>query len=264
MEQNKVRQALGMRKPVIGTFICTGSPNVVELLGHAGLDFVIIDMEHSCIGTECAEQLIRAAEATDIVPFVRPTKNDKGLIQRALDSGALGVVIPGGRTGNDAKAAVDASRYHPKGRRGAATPRSIRYGVGLESGKNLKDVLQEVNKEIMVIFQIETETAVDNLSEILAVEGIDVAFVGPFDLSQSLGIPGEFDHSRQQEAIRKVLSQGKKVDMSLGMLASNANQANHYIDMGFRFIVLSWDIGFLYYGCSTMLQSLRHLRKDCD
>jgi len=225
--------------PPIGTFLVSGSRAVLEVLADAGFDFVIIDTEHFMLNRETIEQLVTAAEAAHITPFVR-VPEDLSLIAESLDCGALGVIIPRVDTVEQAKKAVQDARFPPLGNRGVCNPRIVHFGAG-----GLKAMVQrfkEVDSEIFITAQIESKEAVDNLSEILAVRGLDSCFIGPFDLSQSLGVPGDIEDERVQTYIRKALDLGHKAGKKMGMMAFDPEESQRYIQTGFDYIVYRGDM----------------------
>jgi len=173
-------------KNLLGTWIQTASPDVVEIAGHAGLNFVVIDTEHTSFGIETSDCLLRAAECVGLAALIRVSHKDPTLVMKALDAGAQGIVYPGVSKRKDAEQAVKASKYHPLGERGACP--FVRSG-----GHNILDwekYAAEANKNTAVILLLEGKEGVDNLDEIISVPGVDVNMLGPFDLSVSLGVGG--------------------------------------------------------------------------
>lgn len=242
MRKNRVKEMLKMGKPVVGTFMVSRSVAVLEVLAVAGFDFVIIDAEHFMKNPETIEHLIIASEAAGITPFVRVQENVH-LIDRALSTGARGVMAPMVNTKEIAQAAVDTAKYAPIGKRGVCNPRAVSYGA-----KGLEDMVayfKEENNNIMILAQIETAEAVKNFPEILKVKGIDTCFIGPVDLSHSLGITGEFDNPLQKEYIEKALELGKKANMPMSIMSFNAQETNEYISKGFSLFAMGCDMMYL-------------------
>jgi 4-hydroxy-2-oxoheptanedioate aldolase len=166
------------------------SPQIVEMVGRLGFDWVLLDCEHGSLSPESVELMAMAAEAAGITPIARPTVNSPEAILRVMDRGVLGVQVPHVNTASDARHAVEAVKFHPLGSRGlAAATRPASYGVGLAAA----DYIQEANRETLVCVQLEEAEALHNLDDILQVEGVDVFFLGPSDLSQSMGYPGRSD-----------------------------------------------------------------------
>ncbi|MFW6421591.1 MAG: HpcH/HpaI aldolase family protein [Candidatus Bipolaricaulota bacterium] len=238
MRQNKVKRKLRDDQQVIGSFVVSDSRANIEVLAAAGYEFVVIDTEHFMKNPETIEHMVTTCEAVGITPFVR-VQEDPSLISRALDCGAMGIIAPHVDTPEEARRVVDEAKYLPTGKRGACNPRAVTYGVnGIQS---MVDFYRESNEETMVICQIETKTAVDNVEEIIQVEGIDSLFVGPVDLSNALGITGQFDHPKLKEQIDIVLETGLKNDMPVSTIAFDSQSANEFIEQGFQLIALAAD-----------------------
>lgn len=187
MKPNRMKEKLRAGQPALGCSIMIPSPQMVEMLAHAGFDWVLIDLEHGTIGLESAELMIMAAEAAGITPIARPRTNAAQDISAVMDRGAAGVQVPHVNTAEDARRAVAAVKFGPGDNRGlAAGTRPDRYGLG----EAMPDFVARSNAESLVCVQLEHEAAIRNVSEILTVEGVDVFFIGPSDLSQSMGHPG--------------------------------------------------------------------------
>ncbi|MCP5153415.1 MAG: 2-dehydro-3-deoxyglucarate aldolase [Ectothiorhodospiraceae bacterium] len=187
-------------QPALGVSVMIPSVQIVEMLGRLGFDWVLIDCEHGSIGIESVELMVMAAEAAGITPIVRPASNSARDILQVMDRGAAGVQVPHVCTADDARRAVASVRYDPDGRRGLAVgTRSADYGY-LES---MSEYVARANREALVCVQIEDAEALDNLDAILAVPGIDVFFVGPSDLSQSMGHAGNAGAAPVRAAIER-------------------------------------------------------------
>ena len=199
MRPNRLKQALAERRPVVGVFCSTPAPVVVEMIGWAGFDFVIIDTEHALVNPETLENMVRAAEAVGITPLVRVAENAPGPILRALDAGAQGVVVPRVQSRADAERAVHASRYHPEGERSLNAGRFARFGA-----VDLPEYVRRANAEVLVVAMIEDAAGVEALGSILQVPGVDLVLEGAADLSQSLGMPWATRHPRVREALCRV------------------------------------------------------------
>ena len=187
MKTNSMKAKLLAGEPVLGCSIMIPSPQAVEMIAHCGFDWVLIDLEHGTIDLETAEIMIMAAEANRITPIARPRTNRKEDIASVMDRGALGVQVPHVNTAEDARSAVAAVKFGPGDGRGlAAGTRPDSYGLA----KSMEAFVERSNEETLVCVQLEHRAAIRNVHEILAVEGVDVFFVGPSDLSQSMGFPG--------------------------------------------------------------------------
>lgn len=201
----------GSERPVIGTFIQTKSPEACELAARAGFQFVIVDMEHGSFGIEGAVEMIRAIEAGGAMPIVRVPDHSRTNIFKVLDAGAMGVLAPSVSTADQAKAIVKAATYGPDGTRGACPcTRGTGHGVS-----DWKDYVSWTRSETFVAALIETPEGVANFDEIVAVDGIDVIVLGPFDLSQAMGFEGNYEapevQSQMEDLARRGRAAGKKV-----------------------------------------------------
>jgi len=214
MKQNKMKAKLLRGEPVFGVSIMIPSPQIVEIAGKLGFDWVLIDCEHGTISIETVEMLAMAAEACGITPIARPRTKSPEDILHVLDRGAMGVQVPHVNTAADARQAVEAVKYHPLGTRGlAAGTRPAEYGFG----ESMDRFVEVSNRETLVCVQLEEEAAIEHADEIVNVDGVDVFFIGPSDLSQSMGYPGNAKAPPVQKAIestcRKILSAQKIVGM---------------------------------------------------
>ncbi len=204
MRANKTKAKLAGQQTVFGAFVGIPSPGVVELLAYAGLDFVVIDAEHGPMDIGSIEHMVRAADAADIDAFVRILRIDAAEIARYLDIGVLGIQIPHVDAPEDLRAVVQAVKYHPEGMRGMGFARVARF---VSAPKGRADYMAWANRETMVICQVESRRALDCLPDLLQVEGVDVLFIGPSDLSQSLGYPAQRKHPVVQGAIDKAITE---------------------------------------------------------
>lgn len=200
-EKESLRKKLKDGKVVFGTFIGIKDPAVIEIMSLTGFDFVIAEMEHTTNSTTIMDNMIRAGEATNISVIVRAAE-DYSTILKVLDFGADGILFPHVKTKEQAQELVNKAKYYPIGKRGMdGTTRSAKFGL-----ENFKEHMQRCNDNIIVGAMIEDKEAVDNIEEILSVEGLDLIFIGGFDLSGSLGVPSEVDSSIVQENIAKIIN----------------------------------------------------------
>jgi len=251
VRENKTKKLISEGKAAIGGFLGIKSPELVEIMGYAGLDFVIIDSEHGSPGSETIEEMIRAAEVTGITPIVRVTNvNDPTLILRALDSGAQGVQVPMVEDGPTAERIVRFSRYFPLGRRGLAGVRAARYGT-VDMGR----YVQEANREVMVVAQIETVKGVEHAAEIAAVDGIDLVFVGPMDLSQSLGIPAQRSNPLLLETMEQVFSVCRAAGKPSGTLTASTEEGRRQAAAGLQYLCISPVP--VYRHCRSLVEGIR-------
>jgi 4-hydroxy-2-oxoheptanedioate aldolase len=210
MRKNGLKAKLLSGEPAFGVSVMFPSPQLVEMAGRLGFDWVLIDCEHGSISPESAETMVLAAEAVGITPVARPWVNSEEAILRLLDRGAMGVQVPHVNTAADARRAVESVKYSPRGRRGLASgTRSAGYGLTA----SMSEYTQVANRETLVCVQLEEAEALENIDEILQVEGVDVFFLGPSDLSQSLGHPGRPDAPEvrlaMDEAFDKITAAGR-------------------------------------------------------
>jgi len=213
MKPNLMKKKLLAGQPAMGLSVMIPSPQVVEMAGTLGFDWVLIDMEHGTIGLETVELMAMAAEAAGIAAIVRPPTNASHHIARAMDRGAIGVQVPHVLDAADAARAVAAVKFHPVGTRGLAAG-TRPAGYDLKAG--LAEYVTAANAETLVCVQVEDGEAVARTAEIAAVPGVDVVFVGPSDLSQSMGFPGDPGAEPVARAIDAVFAAAKKKGRVLG------------------------------------------------
>jgi 2-keto-3-deoxy-L-rhamnonate aldolase RhmA len=230
--KNRMKEKLLSGQPALGVSVMFPSPQVVEMVGRLGFDWVLLDCEHGSLSPESVELMAMAAEVAGITPIARPAVNGSEAILRVMDRGALGVQVPHVNTAADAKRAVEAVKFHPLGSRGlAVATRPAGYGFGLSAA----DYVQEANRETLVCVQLEELEALRNLDEILRVEGVDVFFVGPSDLSQSMGHPGRSDtpevRAAMDRAFAAIVAAGR-VPGSTG----NAQTIRRHLQHGVRYL----------------------------
>ncbi|MFF4607058.1 HpcH/HpaI aldolase/citrate lyase family protein [Streptomyces sp. NPDC001339] len=199
LRPNAVKRKLAAGEEVHGLYCSVPAPALVEMVGCAGYDFVVLDTEHTLVDPQQLENLIRAAEATGLTPFVRVPEDDPGAILRALDAGAMGIVVPHVRTRADVDRAVRAAYYAPKGMRSLNGGRVPGFGL-----IDMPEYVARANAEVMLIPLIEDAEGVDAIDDILSGGGIDLVLPGPGDLSQSYGVPWELRHPRVRDAVHRV------------------------------------------------------------
>ena len=200
LQQNKMKNLIKSGKPAYGVSIQFASADLVEMIGELGFDWVMLDAEHGSITPANIGPMIMAAEIRGITPIVRPENNDPAVINKYLDRGAMGVQVPHVNTADEARAVVNACLYYPQGSRGLGGGRMADFGWGTPTTEYVK----EANRQMLVCVQIEEFAAVENLDEILAIPDIDVFFIGPTDLAQSMGHPGNNGHPDVQKVITEI------------------------------------------------------------
>lgn len=240
MKPNSVKQKLAAGDVVMGMMHFTASPMIVEVMASAGLDFFIIDFEHSPIDISMAAHLVRAGDAAGIAPLLRIPDVDEGLVKKVLDLGVQGIVLPHG-TRRSCEALLRAARYEPAGTRGSCPAiRQANYGP-----PDWKAFQERANQELLIIPLIEDPATLDDMEGLAAIPGLDVFFLGPFDFSVAAGIPGAgFDHPTMSEAIGRMIEiagrHGKYVMTSVGDRIDTA-LGRSLLDRGVRMISYSAD-----------------------
>ncbi len=243
----------------IGSWITIPHPAIAEIMAKAGFDWLVVDMEHSPIGISAAEEMIRVVQLCGLPVLVRVGENNANLIKRVMDSGASGVIVPMVNTPQEARQAVEAVKYPPQGRRGVGLARAQGYGTLFE------EYCRWTAEESAVIVQIEHIQAVKNLDEILSVEHIDGCIVGPYDLSASLGVPGQFDHPDMLDALNRIKEgiQKKIKPFGFHVVKPDVDMAFSKIQEGYSFLAFGVDFLFLGEMCRENLKKLKgRMRKD--
>ena len=252
LRTNKLKARLKAGEPCLGTFLNFPSPQVVEIIGICGLDFVIIDAEHGPFGPWEAEGLIRAANAVDLTAIVRVAQNLPQVILQYLDAGAAGVQMPMINSVQDAELAVASVKYYPEGRRGLAGVRAASYGVG----PPLADYVVEANAQTMLATHVETLQAVEALPQVLKLDAVDVVFIGPTDLSQSMGFPGRPNEPAVQQVIDRCIDEIRAGGKAVGTICRDGEHAKQLIDKGVTYIAGNVG-GFLAGALRTYLKTAR-------
>ncbi|MGH9844556.1 MAG: HpcH/HpaI aldolase family protein [Blastocatellia bacterium] len=254
MRTNTTKAKLRAGETVFGCFVRYPEPALIEMLGYYGWDFIMFDGEHSTITPRDCENLCRAAELQNVSTLVRVPTNQQPVILGYLDTGVQGVMTPMINSVADAEAAVRSVKYPPRGARGVAGVRAAGYGQ--LQPFSFKDYIAQANEETMLVAQVETGAAVEALPEIVKIPDIDVFFIGPTDLSTSLGVPGELQHPRVQEAFNRIIEIVTASDKALGILVPNADAARQWMDRGARFVLIVMD-ALLGPACRNYLNTVR-------
>ena len=249
--KNILKEKLRRGEVVTGTIVGLGHPDVTEWLSQIGFDWLFLDAEHGPMGYETLLKMMQAMNGTDCVPIIRPQWNDPVIIKRVLDIGAYGVIVPMVNSKEEAELAVKACRYPPEGIRGCG-PRRFELVD--------PDYFTTANKEILVAVQVETAKAIENLEQILSVEGVDACLCGPFDLSLSMGlpIPPMYDDPRLLEAFDKILAAAKKTGKAAG-IGTGVGQIRWAIEKGFRFNTVGEVDGLLFEAAQMASNTARGL-----
>lgn len=248
-----LKEQLKNKTLTIGSWITLGHPSIAEIMAKAGFDWLTVDMEHSAITLHQAQQLIQIISLSGVPPLVRVGHNEPNLIKRVMDAGAHGVIVPMVNSREEAERAVASVKYPPKGFRGVGLARAQAYGADFEGYRKWNE------SNSVVIVQVEHIKAVENLEAILSVEGVDGFIIGPYDLSGSLGVPGQFDHPDVVAALTKVKDVAKAMDAVSGfhVIPPDPLEVRKKTDEGYRFIAYSLDILFLGNSCREGLQQIK-------
>lgn len=249
--QNRVKQLLREGRVAVGYWLTLPCPSVAEILGALPLDWLLVDVEHSPIGWETCEDMLRALRGTSVVPLVRVPSGDAPVLKRALDRGPLGVVVPLVSSAEEARQVVAACRYPPQGIRGVAGTRASGYGA------TLPEYFSTWNQEVLVACQVETVQAVDRVDEIAAVDGVDVLFVGPNDLSANLQRWRDVEWEGFRQAVDRVLTAARRHGKAAGVMCTGPEDALVRVDQGFRFIALGSDARLLTAAATRATEATR-------
>ncbi|MCH2373739.1 MAG: aldolase/citrate lyase family protein [Planctomycetes bacterium] len=250
--KNKMKEKLGRGEVVIGSFMYIPSSKLTEIVGWLGFDFVVIDQEHGPVDTSQAEDMVRAAEHAGATPIIRVSHNTPHLILRAFDIGAHAIHVPEINTKEEAELAAKSARYGPVGQRGLGGVRAAKYGLA----GPLSEYAPQANEENLVIAHIEHYRAVDNLDELLAVDGIYIYYLGPEDLSNSLGIPGQSKDPRVVELVESSIQRIAAAGKVAGCIAADPATARRYCELGALYIA-SHAIKFMSQASREFLKEVR-------
>jgi 2-dehydro-3-deoxyglucarate aldolase len=241
------------KKFSLGSWISLGHPSIAEVMADAGFDWLCIDLEHSVTDYFEAQQLIMAIQGKGLKAFVRVGENNARIIKRILDAGADGIIVPSVNSAVEALKAVKSVKYPPTGNRGVGLARAQGYGFNFESYRDIK------TKDIILIVQIEHINAINELDDILNIDGVDGTFIGPYDLSGSLGKPGQWDEPEVVQALKIYEETAKKYDKLVGfhVVPPDYKLVLEKKEKGYNFVAFSFDAYFLG---QTIREQLKHLK----
>ena len=241
MRENPMKAALKAGKTVVGAGLgMCANPLVVRVLANAGYDFLFIDTEHSMISPESLVQVVQMARACGISPIVRPTDNEYALVANALDTGADGLIVPRIETVEQAQRLVSFSRYPPLGARGCGGTAFFDYKT-----PNWSEGLPWLNEQTLIMPQVESVKAIENLHKTLEIPGVDAVIVGPQDLSISLGVPGQHGHAKEIAAVERVIAICKEHNKPCGIVMGSGELAKPWVEKGMRIVVAGGDAAML-------------------
>jgi 2-dehydro-3-deoxyglucarate aldolase/4-hydroxy-2-oxoheptanedioate aldolase len=239
MPVNQFKRALRDHRTIYGTWLMSAAPSTAEALGCAGLDFLVVDMEHVPVDTPLMIELLRTVAGTPAAAVVRLPWNDMVMVKRALDGGAQNVMLPFVQDADEARRAVAYTRYPPDGIRGVAgVHRASRYGT-------VTNYLAGAADEICVIVQIETLAALERLPEIAAVPGVDSIFIGPSDLAASMGMLGDLNHAAVQDKLRDGAQLCRKLGKPVGIVGPNPDMVGKFLEYGYTWVAIATDMSLM-------------------
>lgn len=250
-----LKQKLKNNELTIGSWIMIGHSMSIEVMALAGFEWLVIDIEHTSIDISSTENLIRAIQANNIKALVRVSKNEEVVIKKVLDAGADGIIVPMINSKEDAIQAVEFAKYPPTGKRGVGLYRATGYGTKFEEYKKW------VENELIIVAQIEHIEAVKNIDEILEVDGIDAIIIGPYDLSGSMGYPGEFERDEVKDAIKKVLDRCKVYNIPSGfhVVDTDPQKLKEKIEQGCTFLAYGIDYFFMR---DLAIKGMKEIKKE--
>ena len=251
LPRNAFKHAIARGELQIGLWCSLCSPITAEIVCHSGFDWLLLDTEHSPNEVPDVLSQLQAVQAGSASPIVRPAWNDIVLIKRFLDIGAQSLLIPFVQTAEEARRAVEATRYPPGGIRGiTGSGRASRYG-------RVTNYLKNATQEICLLVQVETKSALDRIEEIASVDGIDGIFIGPNDLAASFGHIGNWAHPEVQSALEDAVRRLKKIGKPAGILTPNEEEAKRFIQWGYTFVAVGADLGLLARGADALAKRFK-------
>lgn len=250
-----LKQKLKNNELTIGSWIMMADSMSVEVMALAGFEWLVVDIEHTPIDMETVKTLIITIQANNMKALVRVSKNEEVVIKKVLDMGANGIIVPMVSSKEDAEQAVNYAKYPPVGKRGVGLYRSTKYGTKFEEYKKW------VDEELVIIAQIEHIDAVNNIDDILSVAGIDGTIIGPYDLSGSMGFPGDFEREDVKEAVQHVLDRCKENNVPSGfhVVDTNPEKLNQKIKDGCTFLAYGIDYFFMR---DAAIAGMQKIKKD--
>ncbi len=254
---NKLKRAIDEKGNAVGTFLGVSTPSIVEILGYTGLDFVVIDTEHGPYDTMPVSDLIRASDSSGMSPIVRIADVTHKEIQRAVDNGAEGIIIPCLKSKDDFRKAVELCKFPPLGSRGFIKARGSGFGNEEWAEGTLEEYMYNSNEKVLLLPQCETLEALENIEEIANIEGIDGIFIGPFDLSISMGIPGQFNAPEFRKAISRILNTCKEAGKLCMIFTNSVEEARSYMNQGFDAVANSIDTIMFKKIYKEMMETIR-------
>jgi 2-keto-3-deoxy-L-rhamnonate aldolase RhmA len=255
MQVNRIKAALTRGEVMVGACVMyERNPVIAQIYAASGLDFMYVDMEHSSISMEHVADMVLAAKAAGIVPLIGPTAIESYHLTRPLDSGAMGVIVPHVDTREQVECIVRHVKYPPQGQRGL---NSRGPHTDFDAMIPAAEVMRFLNAETLVVLKIESVEAIDHLEDLLSVPGVDACMVGPGDLSVSVGVPGQYQHPKEQAHIETLVQKCRKCGVASGIHLGDVAWAKHWMDRGMTFIAYSSESGILQQALSGIVSDLR-------
>ena len=259
MRSNRVKRALVEGQVQVGTWVNTlATPKITQILATAGFDFIYIDMEHSGFSIETVTDFCFAALSAGLVPIVRPPAKDGHLLSRPLDGGAMGLLVPHVDTPQEAEAVIQAVKYPPWGQRGLSL-RGVHTGFGQGKGE---EYTRATNAETLVLVQIESRQALQNIDEILSIDGIDGAVIGRGDLSIDLGFAGQTEHPDVLRGVERMIASCRRYNKIPGLLVQTVDSAREWIAKGIRLVPYSNEVAMLMNTATDAVAQIRLAARD--
>ncbi|HWP51512.1 MAG TPA: aldolase/citrate lyase family protein [Clostridia bacterium] len=255
--KNAVKEKILMGQKVLGTFHELGSATAIEMLGYGGLDFVIIDTEHGPFEVERVQEFIRAAHGTNAVPMVRTKDSERNSILKMLDVGAMGLIIPNVNSLEEIKRIVEYGKYFPIGNRGVAPTSGSKFWTDDYASQGLNHYFSVSNRESLLLPQCETRECLESIEQIVAIDGVDGIFVGPYDLSTSLGKPGQFSDPEVSGAIERVLKACQAANKLSFIYAGSLDDVAKKYVQGFNAVCYGMDALILKEAIDNIVSSVK-------
>lgn len=253
------KEKLQNHQPVFGPFMKTSDPAFTEAAGYAGMDFAILDMEHGPVDIAGMQNNIRAAQLAGVLPVVRVPAITGEAIGKALDIGAAAIEIPQISSAEQARKAVQTAKFYPQGQRGVCRfVRAAHY-----SAQAREEYFRTAN-ETLVIAQLEGTEAIDNIDTILKVPGIDIIFIGPYDLSQSVGLPGQITHPVVLDCMRTIIQKARQEGIVVGTFTDSHESMEMWIRAGVQYISYSVDVGIFYEACVSLVHQFDQIFRGVE
>lgn len=236
---NKLQEKIRSGQKTVGTFLSAGNPSIAEAIGYSGMDYIIIDTEHGPFEAEGVLEIMRGAELGGTTALVRVKDCSRPAVLKMLDIGARGLIVPQIHTVEEVRQIIDYAKFFPLGNRGVCFTRASGYGADEIAQQPMEGYFKDMNERTMIIPQCETAGCLEHIEEVCALEGVSGIFIGPFDLSCALGIPGHFDEPKFQQALERILKAVHDAGKFCIMFSTSTDAARGYFARGFDSVTVS-------------------------